>query len=291
MKLSAFRTLNAVLEGGNFATAARTCHLTPSAVSLQMKQLETFLGQQLFDRSGLQVKPLPNAYVVAETMQAAMTRLDDLRRHIPPTVEGNLRVGIIETMQPLLLPRLIRGLEKQYPLLKLQIQRGKSLALTDDVKAGRIDAAVVGQPEAGGSARLHWFPLMRQSLALVVPPQERKVEPKALFQQYDWIRYDRETIAGRLAARYVKQYYAARSADVELDTVRAIMSMVSAGLGVSIVQLSEPGILLAFPVKVIELNNAPAVHFSLVMRKSDQDDRLIKALCDVFRSFLPDPAV
>lgn len=291
MKLSAFRTLNAVLEGGNFATAARTCHLTPSAVSLQMKQLETFLGQQLFDRSGLQVKPLPNAYVVAETMQAAMTRLDDLRRHIPPTVEGNLRVGIIETMQPLLLPRLIRGLEKQYPLLKLQIQRGKSLALTDEVKAGRIDAAVVGQPEAGGSARLNWFPLMRQPLALVVPPQERKEEPQALFQQYDWIRYDRETIAGRLAARYVKQYYAAHSADVELDTVRAIMSMVSAGLGVSIVQLSEPGILLAFPVKVIDLNNAPAVRFSLVMRKSDQDDRLIKALCDVFRTFLPDPVV
>lgn len=286
MKLSIFRTLNAVLEGGSLAAAARTRHLTPSAVSLQMRRLEAFLGQQLFDRSGLQVKPLPNAYLVAEAMHDAMTRLDDLRCHTPLTVEGNLHLGIIETMQPLLMPSLILGLEKHYPLLKLQIQRGKSLELTEAVKAGEIDAAVVGQPCSGGSARLHWFPLMKQPLTLIAPPQEKEIELSTLFQKYRWIRYDRETIAGRLAAGYIRKNHVVHSTDIEFDTVRAIMAMVSAGLGVSIVQLSEPGIQLAFPVKVIELNDAPTVCFSLVMRKSDQENRLIQALCNVFQGFL-----
>src|SRR5690606_8195712 len=289
MKLQAFATLNAVLREGNFAAAAKVCHLTPSAVSLQMKQLESFLCQQLFDRSSLEVRALPRAYEVAEAMQLAMDRLQEFRRHVPIAVEGHLRVGIIETLQPLLLPRLIKGTRHSYPKLRLQIQRGKSMELTDAVKAGEIDAAVVGQPETGGSARLHWFPLLIQPLVLIAPPKEKETDPAKLFQQYEWIRYDRRTVAGRLAARYVKQHFGAVSAELELDAVRAVLSMVNAGLGVSVVQLSEPYIRRAFPIKVINLDGAPSLRFSLVMRRSEKEDRLLEALCEVFRSFLPEP--
>ncbi|PLC49842.1 LysR family transcriptional regulator [Pollutimonas subterranea] len=291
MKLKAFETLSAVLAEGNFAAAAKVCHLTPSAVSLQMKQIETYLGQQLFDRSRLKVKPLPRAYDVAEAMQVARERLGELRRDIPMTIEGHLRVGIIETMQPLLLPQLIRGMRRSYPKLHLQIQRGKSLELTDAVKAGEIDAAVVGQSETGGSARLHWFPLMVQPLVMIAPPNAREDDPAELFRRHEWIRYDRRTVAGRLAARYVKQHFGAPHAELELDAVRAVMAMVNAGLGVSIVQLSEPGVLRAFPVKVIELDNAPSLRFSLVMRRSEQEERLLGALCEVIRTFLPEPSI
>lgn len=286
MKLKAFETLSIVLREGNFAAAAKVCHLTPSAISLQMKQLETFLGQQLFDRSKLEVKPLPCAYEVAEIMQSAMGRLEQLRKHTPIAVEGHLRVGIIETMQPLLLPRLTRGMKANYPKLHLQFQRGTSLALTAAVKAGEIDAAVVGQPETGGSARLNWLPLMEQPLVMVAPPDEREDDPATLLKKYDWIRYDPRTTAGRLAVRYVKKHLGSYDANLQLDAVRAVMSMVNAGLGVSIVQLSEPRILLAFPVKQIPLKNAPVVRFALVMRKSETEDRLLAALCDVFRSCL-----
>ena len=289
MKLQAFATLNAVLREGNFAAAAKACHLTPSAVSLQMKQLESFLGQQLFDRSSLEVRPLPRAFEVAEAMQLAMDRLQEFRRHVPIAIEGHLRVGIIETLQPLLLPRLIKGTRDAYPKLRLQIQRGKSMELTDAVKAGEIDAAVVGQPETGGSGRLHWFPLLIQPLVLIAPPKEKETDPATLFRKYEWIRYDRRTVAGRLAARYVKQHFGAISAELELDAVRAVLSMVNAGLGVSVVQLSEPYIRKAFPVKALDLEGAPQLRFSLVMRRSEKEDRLLNALCEVFRSFLPEP--
>lgn len=291
MKLQAFVTLNAVLQEGNFAAAARVCHLTPSAVSLQMKQLESFLGQQLFDRSSLEVRPLPRAYEVVEAMQVAMDRLQELRRHMPITVEGNLRIGIIETLQPLLLPDLIRGARESYPKLRIQIQRGKSMELTDAVKAGEIDAAIVGQPETGGSGRLHWFPLLVHPLVLIAPPNEKESNPAALFQKYEWVRYDRSTVAGRLAARYVKEHFGMVSAELELDAVRAVLSMVHAGLGISIVQMSDPYIRKAFPVKTINLEGAPFLRFSLVMRRSEKEDRLLSALCEIFRRFLPEPTI
>src|SRR5690606_17489057 len=127
-------------------------------------------------------------------------------------------------------------------------------------------------------------------LVMVAPPHEQEDDPAALFRKYEWIRYDRRTIAGRLATRYIKQHFGPQRAEVELDAVRAVMSLVNAGLGISIVQLSEPGIKLAFPVKTIPLKNAPAVRFALVMRQSETEDRLLSALCEVFRSFLPDPS-
>lgn len=291
MNLKAFETLSAVLSEGNFAAAAKVCHITPSAVSLQMKQIETYLGQQLFDRSRLEVRPLPRAHEVAEAMQLARYRLAQLRRDAPMSIEGHLRVGIIETMQPVLLPQLIKGVRRRYPKLHLQIQRGKSLELTDAVKAGEFDAAVVGQPETGGSARLHWFPLMVQPLVIIAPPNEPEDDAGKLFQKHEWIRYDRRTIAGRLAARYVKQHFGTPHAELELDAVRAVMAMVNAGLGVSVVQLLEPGVLRAFPVKVIELEDAPYLRFSLVMRPADKQARLLGALCEVLRSFLPEPVM
>ena len=68
MKIEAFQTLEAVLRHGSFSAAAARMNLTPSAVSMQMKQLEQYVGQTLFDRSGLQVQPMPLARQVCEAL-------------------------------------------------------------------------------------------------------------------------------------------------------------------------------------------------------------------------------
>lgn len=290
MKIEAFVTLETVLRTGTLAAAAKTLHLTPSAVSLQMKQLENYIGQQLFDRSGLEIKPLPAAHEVSETMQRALDRLETFRRRKTIVVEGNIELGIIESMQPLLLPGLTRILRAQYPALHLQPRRGKSAELTNAVKAGQLDAAVVAQPETGGSSRLHWHPLQDQELALVAPPGGRDTSAAALFRRHEWIRYDRKTIAGRLAARYVNRHLRSRHGTIELDGVRAILAMVNAGLGVSIVQLSEPGVSLTYPVRVLRLRDAPVIRFALVMRKADADSRPLTALKQVLEQVLADSA-
>lgn len=280
MKWEAFSTLEAVLRTGTLAAAAMEANLTAGAVGLQMKQLEAFVGHPLFDRSGLQVKPLPLATEVAAVMRRARLELDALRRPASVALGGTVELGVIESMQPLMLPGALQALRLLHPGLRVRPHRGRSADLTNAVKAGNLDAAVVAQPESGGSSRLTWRDLLQCPLSLVLPPDAPEMPVPGLVARYEWIQYDRGTIAGRLAARYLQRHFKPRSSELELDTVRAVLAMVSAGLGLSVVQLSEPNVLSAFPVKVVELPNAPVLQFSLVTRSSDAADRRIGAVVD-----------
>ncbi|MET0508910.1 MAG: LysR family transcriptional regulator [Burkholderiaceae bacterium] len=291
MKLAAFATLDAVLRGGTLAAAAVEMNLTPSAVSMQMKQLEIYLGQPLFDRSGLQVRPNTLAHDVAAAMREGLQRLEALRRRPSTRVEGTIRLGLIDALLPVLLPGTMRLLRERYPALAVRPLRGRSAALTDAVKANEIDAAVVAEPPGGGSVRLRWQPLLRRELVLVAPPDTTESAPAALFRQHDWIRYDRQTISGMLAARYVTERFDQRRATLEMDSVPAIMAMVSAGLGISVVQLSDPSVTVTYPVRVVRLGRgAPVLQLSLITRKGDDDSRPMQVLKEAMDSVLAEAA-
>ncbi|MGT2432959.1 LysR family transcriptional regulator [Cupriavidus basilensis] len=175
MKLEAFSTLQAVIEEGSFAAAAAVMHLTPSAVSMQMKQLEQYVGQTLFDRSGLQVRPTAAAVEVVAAMRDGLHHLNALRRRTSVAIEGTLRLGMIESIQPVLLPGTMRYLRDRYPRLAVRPMRGRSAGLMDAVKAGQLDAAVVAQPEKGRLASLRWHPLTQREIVLVAPPGSARI--------------------------------------------------------------------------------------------------------------------
>jgi DNA-binding transcriptional LysR family regulator len=287
MKLEAFATLEAVLRGGSFAAAAAEMKITPSAVSMQMKQMELYLGQTLFDRSGLQVRPTPIAREVAAAMAPGMRHLGALKRHSPMAVEGLVRLGVIESMQPVLLPGTIRLLRERYPRLEVRPVRGRSAGLTEAVKAGSLDAAVVAQPEKGGLFGVRWSVLETRELVLLAPSTTVKSSVAALFKEHEWIRYDRASVTGAMAVRFVNAHVPEKHPSLEFDSVPAIVAMVSAGLGVSIVQLADAGICLAYPVRILSLGrNAPRLRMSLVVRKADEDDRRLKALRTVMETTL-----
>jgi DNA-binding transcriptional LysR family regulator len=290
MKLEAFSTLQAVVEEGSFVGAAAVMHLTPSAVSMQMKQLEQYVGQALFDRSGLQVRPTAAAHEVVAAMRAGLHHLNALRRRTSVAIEGTLRLGIIESIQPLLLPGTMRYLKERYPRLAVRPARGRSAGLMDAVKAGQLDAAVVAQPEKGRLAGLRWHPLTQREIVLVAPPGERADSAQALLRRHDWIRYDRSTATGAMAARYVHACMPDKRSTLELDSVPAIVAMVSAGLGVSLVQLMDPGICQIYPVRVVRLgSDAPTLQISLVIRKADEDSRPLLALHEAMAATLGGP--
>lgn len=289
MKIDAFATLDAVLRGGTLAAAAAEMNLTPSAVSMQMKQLEIYFGQPLFDRSGLQVRPMPLAHEAASAMRGALQQVASLRRRHSVAIEGTVRLGVIDSMQPVVLPGTIRQLRERYPGLEVKPQRGRSAGLTAAVKAGEIDAAVVAQPERGASGRLRWLPLVRHELVLVAPPAASETSVAALFRQYDWIRYDRDTVSGAMAARWVHAHVAEKRGQLEFDAVSAIVPMVSAGLGVSVVQIADFALCQSYPVRVVRLGRqAPVLQMAMVTRKADDDSRPIGALRDAVTSVLTD---
>jgi DNA-binding transcriptional LysR family regulator len=287
MKIEVFATLDAVLRTGSFAGAAAETNLTPSAVSMQMKQLEQYLGQALFDRSGLQVQPRPAARELSAAVAGGMAHVQALRRRTPLAVEGVVRLGVIESMQPVLLPGTLRALRDRYPGLEVRPLRGRSAGLTDMVKAGTLDAAVVAQPEKGGQSGVRWHALEERELVLIAPPASPTLPIDAMFERYEWIRYERDTVSGAMAARWVNAHVPQRRPWLEFDSVPAIVAMVHAGLGISIVQLADLGICLAYPVRIVRLGaDAPRLRVSLVMRKADEDDRRLIALRAAMESTL-----
>jgi DNA-binding transcriptional LysR family regulator len=285
MKLDAFLTLDAVLRGGTLAAAAAEMDLTPSAVSMKMKQLEVYMGQPLFDRSGAQVRPTRRAHDVATAMRDALQRIESLRKRPGVSIEGVVRLGMIESMQPVLMPGVLGLLRERYPALEVRPTRGRSTGLVAAVKAGELDAALVAQPERGASSRLRWQSMLRRELVLIAPPGVNESGIAALFRQHDWIRYDRDTVTGALAARYVATHFKDKRSKFEFDTVAAIVAMVSAGLGISLVQLADPRLCQIHPVRIIRLGRgAPVLQLSLVTRKADDDDRALGVLRDAMTS-------
>ena len=196
MRLEAFQTLAAIISEGSFAAAAAVMNLTPSAVSMQMKHLEQYLGQPLFSRGGLHVRPTAMAHQVMAAMRDGLQEIEALRRRNTVAVEGTVKLGLIESIQPLMLPGTMRALRDRHPRLLLRPQRGRSAGLIDEVKAGLLDAAVVAQPERGKVAGLAWYPLLQRELVLIAPPDERGTSIQELLGRYEWIRYDRSTMTG-----------------------------------------------------------------------------------------------
>jgi DNA-binding transcriptional LysR family regulator len=287
MKLDSFATLDAVLRTGTLAAAAAEMNLTPSAVSMKMKQLEIYMGQPLFDRSGLQVRPTRLAHEVSASMRESMQHIESLRRRPGVTIEGVLRLGIIDSMQTLLLPGMLRLLRDRYPKLEVRPTRGRSNGLAADVKAGKLDAALVAQPESGAMTRLRWQPMVRREMVTLAPPDSKEATVAALFRQYEWIRYDKDTISGAIAARYVQTALNDKRPGLEFDSISAIVAMVSAGLGVAVVQIADPRLLHMYPVRVLRLGRgAPSVQYSLATRKADDEHRGVSVLRDAMSSVL-----
>jgi len=291
MKLSFFDTLQAVLRTGSLAGAAREMHVTPSAVSMQMKQLESHFGQPLFDRAGLNVRARPIAFEIAGVMREPLGQLEALRRRTGSRVEGQVRLGVIETMQATLLPTAMAWLRAHHPALQVRPVRGRTTELLDAVKGGDLDAAIVVQPPAGGSQRLAWHPVLRRELVLVAPALASEARAPALLKHHDWIRFDPETSTGRMAARWVREHAPGARPTMELQSVQAVVAMVSVGLGVSLVPEPDAQVMHAHPVRIVRLGrDAPHIQVALVARPADADGRKLQVLRDAVSATPAAPA-
>jgi LysR family hydrogen peroxide-inducible transcriptional activator len=136
----------AVADALSFRRAAERCHVSQPSLSAQLAQLEDALGVRLFerDRSGVLLTPAGHdlvqrarqVLVEASDLQAAATRAGD-------PLAGTLRVGVIPTCSPYLLPAVTPRLRARFPRLTVQWREDKTEALVERLAAGALDGALV----------------------------------------------------------------------------------------------------------------------------------------------------
>jgi LysR family transcriptional regulator, hydrogen peroxide-inducible genes activator len=138
----------------HFAIAAEQCYVTQPTLSMQINKLEQELAVKIFDRSKQPVLPTAAGIEIIEKARKLLADRDELLEAIQlkkDVVKGELRIGIIPTLAPYLLPLFIQSLAKRFPELKLKIAELTTQTLISQLREGRIDAGILVTPlqEAG----------------------------------------------------------------------------------------------------------------------------------------------
>ena len=283
MKFEFLITLDAILRHGSFAAAADDVGLTPSAVSLQVKRLEEYLGRPLFDRSGRTAKPTILARELSESVRVALDAVESARTRQTVTLSGRVVLGTIRTLQPTVLPGVLGEITKRHPDLNVRVIQGDSLELLNQLKAGELDGAALVRPPSGGSSRLYWQDLERQPFVFVAPPDSDDLPPAALIKRYHWLQFDTSLSSGRVSASYLHRLSPGTRPKFELESIEAVLAMVSAGAGVSVVPQLRGAAASVYPVRQISLGaKAPSRQIAFVCRGADADNRRVSALKDAF---------
>jgi DNA-binding transcriptional LysR family regulator len=281
LKFEFFITLDAILRTGSFAGAADDRGLTASAVSLQVKRLEEYLGQPLFDRSGRTSKPTPLARELAENVRTALEAVEAARTRQTVVLTGRVVLGTIRSLQPTMIPLVLGEISRRHPELNVRVIQGDSVELLDQLKAGQLDGAALIRPTSGGSSRLFWQDLIKQPFVFVAPPESGDMTIQALIKRYNWLQFDTSLTSGRVAASHMHKLAPGLKPRFELESIEAVLSMVSAGLGVSIIPQLRGSMTAAYPVREISLGkNAPVRHIAFACRGVDADNRRVIALRD-----------
>jgi len=147
--LKQLRYLTALAEHRHFGKAAEACAVTQPALSMQIRELEKDLGIDLVERRpGEVILTETGAEVTrrAERVLAAARDLTEFARHSGRLLTGRLRLGVIPTLAPYVLPRILPALQLRFPDLRVELRETQTRILTDELVRGALDAVLLALP-------------------------------------------------------------------------------------------------------------------------------------------------
>jgi LysR family hydrogen peroxide-inducible transcriptional activator len=244
MELHQLRYLEALARTRSFTRAAAECHVTQPTLSHQIRKLELELGGTLLRRSrnGAQLTTLGekmrgHARTILSTVDSAHADATSLAQR----VAGRVRLGVIPTVAPYLLPRIMARCRRRYPGLVIEISESPTATLVADLVRGELDAIVISPPvEAAPPLQLR--PLFEDEFLLALPrghrlAARRRVKLADLRDEAMILLGDAHCLRGQALELCRRAGYAPRIAiqSAQLDTV---LGLVEAGLGLSLVPAS-----------------------------------------------------
>jgi len=233
--------LKLLARHGSFSRAAEAAHVTQPTLSAGVQELERILGTPLVDRNRSGVI-LTAAGVEAVTRAAAiLTQAEDLVqacRSAGQPLEGRLRLGVIPTIAPFLLPAALPLLRTRFPRLRLFLREEMTQRLIADLKSGLLDIVLIALPyEAGGLAWAHVrndellaaFPQNHPLCAsATVAPSQLENETLILLEDGHCLRDHALSACGVGASR------AAGEDGFAATSLPTLVQMVGSGLGVTL---------------------------------------------------------
>ena len=226
------RTFVAVAETGNFTKAAQKAGRTQSAVSMQIKKLETVVGGVLFERGSRGVVLARRGADLIDNARRIVSLLDETAAAMSaPPLDGPVRIGIPEEYGHLVLSRALSAFSRRHAQVEVTVRYAHSASQVQALAAGELDLAVVFEwQDFGGGEVLMQDPTVWVTSTLHPVYEERPV-PIALYSRDGWCR--------DFAMRSLEQRGLAHRIACTSDTTGGLKLAVTSGLAIAPISRSN----------------------------------------------------
>jgi len=240
MEMQQLRYVVAVARTGNFSRAAEQCHVSQPSLSQQILKLEDDLGERLFDRMKRMAKLTPHGEAFLRHAVRILEEVDAAEREAADAqalLRGTLKIGVLPTIAPYLLPEVMGGFMEKYPGVEIVVQEDTTAQLMRFLLAFEIDLVFASQPIR--DERLEVRELFTEELLLALPPghplaRKRAVNASDLENEPLIVMKEGHCLGDQVLRfcdrRDLHPNISFRSA--QLETIQAL---VSAGLGLSLI--------------------------------------------------------
>jgi LysR family hydrogen peroxide-inducible transcriptional activator len=289
------RYLEALARHGHFGRAAEECSISQPAMSMQIKAFEEELGAELFERGGRQARLTSFGEEVAlraRDIVRAVDELEDFARASRHGMAGRLRIGVIPTVAPYLLPGLLARLKEAYGGLDIHIRETLTPKLIQELNEGRLDLAIVAIPAT--EASLTETPLLTEPFVLVRPRKDAAEPPPGRDELRDMrvLLLEEGHCFRDQALSFCQGAPALPARDIlDASSLSTLVQMVDAGMGVTLIpEMAIAVETRSAAVSIVRFKDPqPRRTIGMVWRKTNPLAKQFAELCDTVRQSVAAP--
>ena len=289
--LKQLQYLVALKTHGHFGRAAEACFVTQSTLSAGIKELESLVGVTLVERTRRVVRFTPLGIRVAEKAARILRETEDLADMVRASgkpLAGELRMGVIPTIAPFLLPTLLPRLRAQWPDLKLYLREETSQQACDALHRGQLDCVLLALPYACGDVEK--ADLFEDGFLVAFPPGGAenlpdKVTPASIDETRFLLLEDGHCLKDHVLSACNRPELRAGAAILG-TSLHTLVQMVDNGLGTTLVpeMAVAAGLLDGTRVVTRRLDaDHPSRRIALVWRKGSPREKEFRLLADALK--------
>ena len=226
----------------SFVAAAESCHVTQPTLSMQIQKLEDALGIKIFDRSRQPVVPTEVGTKIIRQARVVLMeskKIQEILQEDKGEIEGELRVGVIPTVAPYLLPDVITQFLIKYPKIQLQIWEYTTERITQELKSGNLDCGILSTPLLDNS--LVETPIFYETFVAYVSPksilyQKKLLNPDDISNDKLWLLNEGHCMRGQVLniCNYKHNQSATGTFEYNTGSVETLKRMVDINSGITI---------------------------------------------------------
>jgi len=291
VNLQELRYLVAVAEHRHFGRAAETCNVSQPTLSSQIKKLEDELGVTLLERTNKRVDLTPigsQILVHAQRALAEAGQMEALARAARDPLMGPLKLGVIPTLAPYLMPMILKPLRQAYPDLTIELWEDQTRALIDGLRNHRLDAALLATE--ADAPEITELALFDEPLLAALPLNHhlsgsKTVKESALAGEL-LVLADGHCLANQALAACGSKGGPARSGlqnSMQAATLETLVNLVAAGYGATLIPALAAGSLGHREIVLRPLSGTSSRTIRLASRPGFPRPQALRALEKVIR--------